>query len=125
MDQYATREQKSSDLQALKNIKFEANETASILDLSDERWDSIQQEALRVLEEVMRTTIRTDQIYEARQSVPSRISLAFSPASNAIISRLVEPQIEANSQFSEDRTRAAIDQARNAIQPVSRSLLSG
>lgn len=125
MDQYATREQKSADLQALKNVKFEANETSSILDLSDERWDSIQQEALRVLEEVMRTTIRTDQIYEARQSVPSRISLAFSPASNTIISRLVEPHIEANSQFSEDRTRASVEQARNAVQPVSRSLLSG
>ncbi len=31
-------------------------------------------------EEVMRTTIRSDQVYEARQSIPSRISLAYSPS---------------------------------------------
>jgi len=124
-DQYASRQQKSADLQALKNVKFDSDETSSILDLSDERWETIQQESLRVLEEVMRTTIRSDQIYEARQSIPSRISLAYSPASNTIISRLVEPQIDANSQFSEDRTRAAVDLAKKAIQPVSRTLLSG
>jgi len=124
-DQYASRQQKSADLQALKNVKFDSDETSSILDLSDERWETIQQESLRVLEEIMRTTIRSDQIYEARQSIPSRISLAYSPASNTIISRLVEPQIDANSQFSEDRTRAAVDLAKKAIQPVSRTLLSG
>ncbi len=125
MDQFASKQQKGSDLQAIKLVKFDSDETTSMLDLSDERWDSIQQESLRVLEEIMRTTIRSDQVYEARQSVPSRISLAFSPGSNTIITRLVEPQIEANSRFSEDRTRAAIDEAKSAIQPISRTLLSG
>jgi cyclic-di-AMP phosphodiesterase PgpH len=125
LDQYASRAQKSSDLQSLKLAKFDSDETSSILDLSDERWDSIQQEALRVLEEVMRSTIRSDQVYEARQSIPSRISLAYSPAANTLITRLIEPQIEANSRFSEDRTRLAIQQAQSNIQPVSRTLLSG
>jgi putative nucleotidyltransferase with HDIG domain len=124
-DQFAGRDQKNNDLQLLKNVKFDSEEVSSILALSDERWESIQQESLRVLEEVMRSTIRTDQVFDARQSIPSRISLSFSPGSNTIITRLVEQHIEANSQFSEDRTRAAIDQARNAVQPVSRSLLSG
>lgn len=124
-DKFATREQKSQDLQSIKNVKYDQEETLIILDLPDDRWESIQQEALRVLEEVMRTTIRSDQIYEARLSVPSRISLAFSPASNSILSRMIEPEVDANSQFSEDRTRAAIDKARKEIQPVTRSLLSG
>jgi putative nucleotidyltransferase with HDIG domain len=124
-DKYASREQKTQDIQLIKNVKFDPDETIIILDLADDRWESIQQEALRVLEEVMRTTIRSDQIYEARQSVPSRISLAFSPSSNTILSRLVEPEVDANSQFSEDRTRAAIEKARKEIQPVTRSLLAG
>jgi putative nucleotidyltransferase with HDIG domain len=125
IDQYSTRTQKNSDLQSLKLIRFSLEETTSLLELPDTRWESIQQESLRVLEEVMRTTIRSDQVYEARQSVPSRISLSFSPNSNSLISRLVEPQIEANSQFSEDRTREAIDNARSSVQPVTRSLLNG
>lgn len=124
-DQFSTRDQKRSDLQALKSSKFSAEESLTILDLTDDRWKSIQEEAQRVLEEVMHTTIRTDQVYDARQSIPSRISLAFSPNLNAIISRLIEPQIEANSRFSEEKTRAAIENAIKTVQPVSRTLLAG
>lgn len=125
LDQYATKSQKNTDLQSLKLIKFNSEETAALLDLPDARWETIQQEALRVLEEVMRTTIRTDQVYEASQSIPSRISLAFAANSNTLITRLVAPQIEANSRFSEDRTRAAIEEARQSVQPVTRTLLTG
>ena len=124
-DQFATRAQKTSDLQSIKLIKFNSEENAILLDLSDSNWELIQQEALRVLEEVMRTTIRTDQVFEARQSIPSRISLSFSPNSNAIITRIVEPQIDANSRYSEDRTKAAIEEASRAVEPVTRNLLSG
>ncbi len=124
-DQYATRAQKIVDIQAIKVVKFDETESSSLLDMSDERWESFQKESLRVLEEIMRSTLRTDQIYEARQSIPSRISLSFTTSSSSLISRLIEPQIEANSSFSEDRTRAAIEQAKQAVQPVSRSLLSG
>jgi len=124
-DKFANRDQKSRDLLAIKNVKFNIEETSLVLDLPEDRWNSIQQEALRVLEEVMRTTIRGDQIFEARQSVPSRISLSFSPTSNTILSRLIQPQIEANSVFSEEQTRAAIEKARQDVQPVTRSLLAG
>lgn len=124
-DKYATRDQKSLDLQALKSSQFSSEEALAILDLTDERWKTIGDEAQRVLEEVMHSTIRTDQVYDARQSVPSRISLAYSPNANSIISKLIEPQIEANSRFSEDKTRAAVDKAVNAVQPVSRTLLAG
>lgn len=124
-DQFASRDQKSVDLQALKSSEFTAEEAQSILDLTDDRWKSIQEEAQRVLEEVMHSTIRTDQVYDARQSIPSRISLAFSPKSNTIISRLIEPQVDANSRFSEEKTRTAVDNAINAVQPVSRTLLAG
>lgn len=125
LDQYATREQKTADLEAIKVVKFAEDEVAYILDMSDERWEMIQQESLRVLEEIMRTTIRTNQVFEARQSIPSRISLSFPSSSSSLISRLIEPQIEANSTYSEERTRAAIEQAKQAVQPVARSLLSG
>jgi cyclic-di-AMP phosphodiesterase PgpH len=124
-DGLASREQKIQDLLSIKNVKYAPDDANILLDLTVDRWESIQQEALRVLEEVMRTTIRSDQIYEARMSVPSRISLAFSPASNSLLSQLIEPEVDANSQFSEDRTREAIDKARKEVQPVTRSLLSG
>ena len=124
-DQFATLSQKSHDLKSIKLVKFDSEEISILIDLSDTRWETFQQETLRVLEEVMRTTIRSDQVYEAMQSIPSRISLSFAPNSNAIITRLIEPQIEANSRFSEDRTRLAIEKAMEAVQPVTRTLLIG
>ncbi len=125
LDQYANREQKAIDLQAIKVMSMDEEKISLILDMSEERWESIQQESLRVLEEIMRTTIRSDQLYESRSSIPSRISLSFPTSSSSLITKLIEPHIEANSTFSEEQTRAAIEEAKQAVQPVSRSLLSG
>lgn len=125
LDQFATRLQKADDLKSLKSIRFSESEINSLLDFTDTKWETTQTEALRVLEEVMRTAIRTDQVYEARQSIPSRISLSFTPDANGIITRLVEPQIDANSKFSEERTRVAIEDAKLAVRPVERTLLMG
>jgi cyclic-di-AMP phosphodiesterase PgpH len=125
LDEFATRSQKISDFESLKLVDFSNDEISTLIDMADTRWEPIQQESLRVLEEVMRTTIRSDQIYEARQSIPSRISLSFPSNSSTIITHLVEPQIDANSRFSEERTREAIVSSREAVQPVTRTLLTG
>ena len=76
-DAYASPEQKLADLDALEGLDLTRETAQSILSLSDTRMQAIQEEAIVVLEQVMRTTIREDRLEESRQSVSSLISLSI------------------------------------------------
>jgi len=49
-----------------------------ILSLSDSRWDAVQQESLRLLEQVMRSPVRTDNLDAVQASIPSLVNLTLS-----------------------------------------------
>lgn len=68
-DLSATPEQKLTDLAALEDIHLNQETAQSILAMSNSRWEAISREAIIVLEQVMRTTIREDRLEEARTSV--------------------------------------------------------
>src|SRR5829696_6639949 len=53
-DENSTPEQKATDITALTDVKLKPEIIESILALPAARWDAIQQEALSVLEQVMR-----------------------------------------------------------------------
>ena len=57
-DPFASQDQKMNDLAALQDIQFSQETATAILDLSESRWQAVQQEAIIVLERVMRNTIR-------------------------------------------------------------------
>src|SRR5215213_896614 len=61
-DENATPEQKAADIASLSDIKLKPATIASILDLPAARWETIQQEALSVLEQVMRRTIHEQDV---------------------------------------------------------------
>jgi membrane-associated HD superfamily phosphohydrolase len=75
-DTFATNELKLTDLSALDEIDLDQETAQSILDLSDSRWQAVQQEAIVVLEQVMRATIREDRLDTARDNVPTLVSLS-------------------------------------------------
>lgn len=54
-DAYATPEQQESDFAALKDIRLTPETSRKILEMSASRWQSVQQESIVVLEEVMRS----------------------------------------------------------------------
>ena len=124
-DEFATQEQKISDLQALENITLTTEMATNLLSFNQEKWQSIQNEALFVLEEVMRSTIREDQITQAKRSVLPLISYSFSSSETEIINTLVTPMVVANSLFSNDKTNEAIEQARAEVEPVTKTYISG
>jgi putative nucleotidyltransferase with HDIG domain len=113
------------DLAALEDIQL-AQETAErLLTTSDARLQIIQQESIVVLEQVMRNTIRDTQLEDARRQVPALVSLSIPVEQAAIISELVSAFVAPNSLYDESLTEAAREQAREGVQPVTRSFVAG
>jgi cyclic-di-AMP phosphodiesterase PgpH len=124
-DENATPEQKASDIASLSDIKLKPATIASILDLPAARWETIQQEALSVLEQVMRRTIHEQEVESVQRTVPSLVSLALNEEQAALVSELVTAFVMPNSLLSEDLTKAAKQAAREAVQPVIQEYKAG
>ena len=124
-DEFATSEQKLADLQSLSDLTLKIQTIRQILDLSTARWETIQQEALSVLEQVMRNTIHESDVSTIRRSVPSLISLALTEEQAALVVELVSAYITPNSFSSAELTDAARQEARDAVLPVTQSYKPG
>jgi putative nucleotidyltransferase with HDIG domain len=124
-DTFATLEEKLSDLAALEDIAIDQETALQILELSDARWQAIQQEAIIVLEQVMRATIRENQLESARNNVPALVSLSLPEDQAEIVSELVAGFVAPNSLYSEVLTETARQNAIESVKPVERSFVQG
>ncbi len=124
-DSHASQEQKLADLAALQGINLSQDIATGILDLNDARWTAIQQEAIVVLEQVMRNTIREDRLVDTLSSVPNLVSLALPADQALIVADLASSFIAPNSFYSESLTEAARQQAVEAVEPVKVSFAAG
>ncbi len=124
-DIHASEEQKLTDLAALQEINLSQDTALGILGLNDPRWTAVQQEAIVVLEQMMRNTIQENRVTDLLRTVPNLVSLAL-PADQAIIvADLVTAFIAPNSFYSESLTEAARQQAIEAVEPVIVSFAAG
>lgn len=124
-DSYASPEQKYGDLLALEDMDLDPEVADTILSISDSRWQTIQQEALSVLEQVMRRTIREDQLAESHRSVPTLISFSLPEDQAEIVTALVIPYVVPNSQFSQELTDRGREEAAQKIEPITRNYITG
>jgi putative nucleotidyltransferase with HDIG domain len=124
-DAFANNDQKISDLLSIKEISLSYDSAQNILDLSDQSWEKIQSEAALLLEQMMRNTIRSTNLTQVRNSVPSIVDYSFQEEQTSVIIDLVTPLIIPNSLFSEEKTQAAIESAISSISPITRSFISG
>jgi putative nucleotidyltransferase with HDIG domain len=125
VDAFAENEQKIEDILAIEIITLSENTANALFNLSDERWDSIQAESLYVLEQVMRNSIRDDQISVIQRNLPSQVGLNFTEQETSIISEIVSQLIVANSLYSNEKSAEAISAARESIDPISKSYAAG
>ena len=124
-DTYATTDQKLTDLAALENLQLSRDVAIQILTLTEARWQSVFQESINVLEQIMRTTIREDRLEDSIQRVPSLVSLTLADDQASIVVGLVEGFVVPNSLYNENLTEDARQQARDLVTPVIRSFVSG
>jgi putative nucleotidyltransferase with HDIG domain len=124
-DSFASVEEKLADLAALEDIDLDQETALKILELSDSRWQAVQQEAIVVLEQVMRATIRENQLEAARDNVPALVSLSLPEDQADIVSELVIGFVAPNSLYSEVLTETARQNASETVTPVERSFVQG
>ncbi len=124
-DQYASPEQKLADLRAMQYAALEDEALRRLLKLNDVSWQTLQQESIRVLEQVMRSPIRETQLRDARGNIPALVSLSMPEDQAELVAELVAPFVVPNSLYSQELTDAARQQARQAIAPVQRTLVAG
>lgn len=125
VDEHATDDEQRADLLALKNIQLEEETLTIILSLNDSQWETIQQEALSVLEQVMRNSIRQNDLAAVQYGVPSRVSLALSETQAQLVAELARAFIIPNSLYSESLTEAAQRSAREAVDPILKEYKAG
>jgi putative nucleotidyltransferase with HDIG domain len=124
-DENATAEQKASDIASLSDISLRPQTIEQIIGLTSTRWDTIQQESLSVLEQVMRLTIRDNETELVRKTIPSLVSLALNDDQAAIVVELVSEFVTPNSLYSADLTETAKQSARDAVEHIIQSYKAG
>ena len=124
-DEYASPEQKSADIASMSDVTLPSETIQSILDLPSARWDIIRQESLSVLEQVMRNTIREENLSSVKRSVPTLVSLALSEEQAGLVSELVIAFVVPNSIYSPELTESARQAAREGVEPVVQTYKAG
>lgn len=123
-DSYASLEQKIGDLTALQNVSLGREPAQAILLLNDNAWQNVRQEAIVVLEQIMRSSIRQSRLDEARRSVPALVSLSLPQDQATLVSELAAAFVAPNSFYSEVLTQAARNEASAAVPPAVRTFVT-
>lgn len=118
-------EQKQSDLVTLSDVRLQLGTIDYLLAISDSRWEVVQAEALRVLEQVMRRAIHEDKVEAAQVSTASFVSLTLSEQQSTLVTELVTAFVIPNSFYSEELTTAARQAARDAVKPIVQTYKTG
>ena len=124
-DDYADPQRKKELIEAIPDLDFSPAAVENILSLDDQSWEMVVNEALYVLDQVMREEIRENQLIEMRRKVPSLISLGLSEEQAEIASELVKSLIVPNSFYNAEKTEEKRAKAREAVKPVRRTIAKG
>jgi putative nucleotidyltransferase with HDIG domain len=118
-------EQKRTDLIALSDVRLKLETIDYLLAISSARWEIVQAESLRVLEQVMRRAIHEDKVESAQAGAASFISLTLNEQQSALVAELVDAFVVPNSFYSEDLTTAARAAARESVKPIVQTYKTG
>ncbi len=124
-DKFSTEQQKINDMRSAIELPLKDEAYEAILNLTDEDWQAISTEANRVLELVLRDSIRNDQIGRTRSNLPAVIDFGFKSDQTQLITMIVSPLIVPTSLFSETQTQQAREAARNSVEPITRQIMAG
>lgn len=124
-DTFADASRKRLDLMAIRDLSLPGDVADLILSADDEAWADMRAEALTVLEQVMRSQVRSNQVDEVRRSLPVRVSVDLNDEQARVVVALVGPLIVPNSLYNEAATEAAREAARQAVEPVTKQIVRG
>ncbi len=123
-DAYSSRLQKIADINALDFAAFDESTIDQFLEMSDEDWNTLQEESIRVLESVMQNSIRDTQVVTEIENIPAMINYYISTQVSGLVTTVVSRFVCANSLYSEELTQKAKDSAREAVQTRDRTYVA-
>lgn len=125
LDPYAAAWQKDADLEAITALTLDPTVIASILSLDAETWRSVDDEAIIVLERVMRESIRDVDLPLVVVTLPTQVSVRFEATATSIVVALVEDMIRVNRQQNPTATDQARLVAAQSVAPETRTFEQG
>jgi len=124
-DTYANPAQKEADLALIQAIHLQEESARQIIELQENDWQSVRSEALNVLGQVMRNTIREDRLEETRRTIPTLVSYSLQGNQPSLVIELASAFVAPNSLYSSELTEAQREAARQAVQPVIQGYVAG
>jgi len=125
VDETVTIAQRETNISAISPPGLTIESARQIIGMSETRWNAVQQEARRLLEQVMRTAVRAESIDLLPTDIASRVTWQLSEQDGILVTQIVVAFVIPNSQYSQELTTAAQAAAREAVEPVVRSYKQG
>jgi putative nucleotidyltransferase with HDIG domain len=117
-DPYATTDQKVSWIVDIPDLDLSPDVVNKILDLSEDEWQQVKEETVRVLIRAMQGEIREDQVEGVRRRLPTFISISMTDDQAAAVEAIAGGMVTANTFYNAARTEEARQQARENTEPV-------
>jgi putative nucleotidyltransferase with HDIG domain len=124
-DPFASPDQRLADLSGLTDMRLDATQAMSLLELPEASWEALKLEAMAVLEQVMREEIREGGTEEARRSATALVSISFPVDQAALVADIVAAFIVPNALYNDAATTSARQQARQQVTPALQSFAEG
>ena len=120
-----TNEQRAANLVELSDVRLQLETIDYVISMSASRWEIVQAESLRVLEQLMRRAIYEEKVEATQAGIASSVSLTLNEQQSNLVTELVTAFVVPNSFYSEELTTAARAAARDAVRPIVQTYKTG
>ena len=120
-DTRASEEEQFAHVSQLSSVSLDRAIVVGILRLPEDRWQAVKQEAIRVLDQVMRGQVREDRIAQTQAALPTLVTVELSETEAAVVVALVADFVVPNSLYNVTATAAARKAARDAVSPINQT----
>lgn len=116
---------KQSYIQAIEGITIQPETAQELLSLSNDEFNDVEDDVLRIIEEVMRQEIREDGLSEVRRELRRYASFELTPLQERIVTTLASQFIVANSFYDDEATEQERAKAAAAVADEEVSVIQG
>jgi hypothetical protein len=124
-DSHASLSEKQADLASIRDLPLDPAIITLVVQMDDKDWATTRAEAVSVLEQVMRSKVRADELADVRRSIPIQLSVDLSEEQARVVIALIEPLVIPNSLYNDAATQAARQAAVEAVEPVVKRVERG
>ncbi len=117
-DPYSSLPQKREWVRAISNLSLNDIVVDQIVILGDLIWAETKQESIAILDEVLRTEIKENQVNATRRRLPTRIALDTPESQSTVIVAITENLIQPNTFPDLIRTQTEQEAAIQEVKPV-------